>query len=94
VKCYVCGRGPDETLDEHGKMKVELRPYGPNGANVCFTCAMHPKRRRQTERNYVARLKACVVPVIGTDAGVFEGKDLVPCASPGAGGADAKETKP
>lgn len=76
-KCYACGRGTDASLDARGMMKVELRPYGPNGADVCFECAMKPACKQQTERNFAARLNACEVPVIGTDAGVFEGKDLV-----------------
>lgn len=76
-KCYVCKRGPDSSLNERGMMRVELRPYGPNGAAVCFECAMKPERKEETARNFAARLNACSVPIIGTDAGVFEGKDLV-----------------
>ena len=76
-KCCACGRGPDASLDARGMMKVELRPYGPNGADICFECAMAPERKADTERNFGVRLNACSVPVIGTDAGVFEGKDLL-----------------
>lgn len=34
----ICGE-EDGTCKECGK-KEELRPYGKNGANVCFDCAM------------------------------------------------------
>jgi hypothetical protein len=37
-KCEVCG-----------SRNEELRPYGKNGANICYTCGM--KDKAETERN-------------------------------------------
>ena len=35
-------REPDG-ICEFCKKKDELRPYGPNGENICFACAMKDK---------------------------------------------------
>lgn len=34
--CHYCGRSDEE-----------LRPYGPNGADVCYDCAMATPERRE-----------------------------------------------
>lgn len=40
----------------------ELRPYGPGGADVCFECALaSPEKRRETEREFAAKLNAAEV---------------------------------
>ena len=38
---------PDRICELCGK-KDELRPYGPNGENICFECGM--KNREMTEK--------------------------------------------
>lgn len=47
-------RGVIETtppgICEFCKKKQELRPYGPNGENVCFDCAM--KDEETTKRRF------------------------------------------
>jgi hypothetical protein len=43
--CLYCGK-------KDGKGPRELRPYGPNGADVCAECVMH-----NTDRNDAARLQ-------------------------------------
>lgn len=51
----------------------ETRPYGKNGANICFDCAFaSPEVEAETERNYLVQLDAAAKlgPVlIGTEAG-------------------------
>lgn len=57
--CCVCGRAEDFTLNEHGMLTVELRPYGPGGADICFECALAtPEARAQTEHAFAALLDA------------------------------------
>lgn len=46
MKCYLCST------------TEELRPYGPNGAWVCFDCAMKPENRAETDRQFNAQLEA------------------------------------
>lgn len=42
-----------------GRADVELRPYGPGGAWVCFACAMATSdRREETARQFNAKLDA------------------------------------
>lgn len=41
-KCEMCGKAD------------ELRPYGPNGANICFPCAM--KDEEGTSRRFAQML--------------------------------------
>jgi hypothetical protein len=50
----VSGRGfiavePPGTCETCGK-RAELRPYGPNGARVCFDCGMKPDNRANLTR--------------------------------------------
>ncbi len=49
--CYACGRLEQPKL-------VELRPYGPGGALICFPCAMKPEHLAQTERQFDRALDA------------------------------------
>lgn len=42
--CFLCGK-QDET-----------RPYGPNGEEVCFACAMKPENKRAAEINLRVKL--------------------------------------
>ena len=74
--CCVCGRATDKTLNERGKFTVELRPYGPGGADICVECAFAtPEQAEQTKRAFGALLGAneAVSPVgvamIGQDSG-------------------------
>jgi hypothetical protein len=67
--CCACGRATDRTLDERGKMKVELRPYGPGGADICFQCAMAtPETEAQTASAFAALLESneAISPTGGT----------------------------
>lgn len=55
-----------------GKEDVDLRPYGPNGADVCFPCAMdvkHPERKAEADRQMAKRFLApgtvILVPGVG-----------------------------
>lgn len=39
--------------------KAELRPYGPEGAPICFKCAMStPERVKETGKQFDARFNA------------------------------------
>ena len=40
---------PDETCDLCGKT-AECRPYGPGGANVCFSCGM--KNEEEAKKHF------------------------------------------
>ena len=59
--CHICTR-PDD-----------LRPYGPKGEWVCFSCAMStPERRRATEQQFAAQMAAIDGPVvIGEEVGPY-----------------------
>jgi len=58
MKCHYC------------PTTAELRPYGPNGAWVCFECAMKPENRAETERQFNAQLNAAgPVALIGESTG-------------------------
>lgn len=54
-----------------GSALKELRPYGPRGEMVCFTCAMEtPERKAQTSRAFGMQLiGAGPVVVIGEATG-------------------------
>ena len=55
--CCACGRSADRSLNERGKFKVELRPYGPGGQPICFECATStPEAEEQTKRAFGAIL--------------------------------------
>ena len=62
-RCVYCGAGEE----------VGLRPYGPNGGDVCFPCAMGtPERKAETGRMFAAQLAACGnVAVIGESVGPY-----------------------
>ena len=65
MKCHYC----EKTYD--------LRPYGPKGAMVCFSCAMGtPERKAETERNFAVQLDAAgpVAMIDGTEAGPYPAK--------------------
>ena len=48
-RCYYCGK---EFLEE------DVRPYGPNGAHVCFECGTSPEHNDESERAFKKRLDA------------------------------------
>ena len=55
--CHYCGLLTGQ-VDPRGK-PVEMRPYGPGGAWVCFGCAMAtPEREKETESNLGAAMDA------------------------------------
>lgn len=60
-RCHYCGCAGD------------LRPYGPNGADVCFPCAMGtPERKAETANMFAKQLEACGdVAVIGESVGPY-----------------------
>ena len=48
MKCHYCEK------------TVDLRPYGPRGAMVCFDCMMAaPARQAEAGKNFGAQLNAC-----------------------------------
>lgn len=52
--CCVCGRletGP-------APKRIECRPYGLGGADICFECAFTPERAESTKQAYGALLDA------------------------------------
>lgn len=62
MKCHYCEKTHD------------LRPYGPKGAMVCFSCAMGtPERKTEAERNFAAQLDAAgsVALIDGTEVGPY-----------------------
>lgn len=65
MKCHYCPATHD------------LRPYGPTGATVCFSCAMStPERKAETERNFAVQLDAAgpVAMIDGTGVGPYPAK--------------------
>lgn len=77
--CCDCGREADRTLNERGKFTVELRPYGPGGAPICFDCMKAtPDREATAVGAYGALLDAAGVigegvATIGTEEGPTPG---------------------
>lgn len=66
-KCSVCNH--EEDNDQY-----ELRPYGKNGALICFDCMKSsPEREAEAERQFSARLDVAAeetgIAVIGTKGG-------------------------
>jgi hypothetical protein len=58
-RCCGCGRAEDHTLNERKKRTVELRPYGPGGADICVECAFAtPAAKKATARAFGAILEA------------------------------------
>ena len=58
-RCCQCRRASDKTRNERGKFTVELRPYGPGGADICFECATAtPEAKAQTRAAFGALLDA------------------------------------
>jgi hypothetical protein len=76
--CIYCKR-PEDLVGRNAKgmFAVELRPYGPGGALVCFECAMHPEHREETERAFKARLDAAGDVAILTDEGPAPGREFI-----------------
>lgn len=55
--CCACGQ-PELPDQEDSRGNTELRPYGPNGALICFICAMKPDNRAETDRQLDKALSA------------------------------------
>jgi hypothetical protein len=52
MTCHYCGRAENFPAAS-GTEQVELRPYGPGGAPVCFECATAtPEREKQAEQAF------------------------------------------
>lgn len=73
--CCRCGRAEDRTLDARGKVKVELRPYGPDGAPICFECAMKPANIGDVKRRFVGLLAFAGDAALLTEAGPVKAPD-------------------
>ena len=57
--CHYCGRTENFPRVESRGPQVELRPYGPGGACVCFQCmTATPEREAQARRKFGAQLEA------------------------------------
>lgn len=53
--------------------EVELRPYGPKGAWLCFDCMkLDPEREAEATRQFSAQLDAC------GDVAVIDGSNVGP----------------
>ena len=65
-KCIYCG-------DTEKKEEVELRPYGPDGAWVCFPCATEtPEREKETVKAFHSQLDgAGDIVLIGEKEGPY-----------------------
>lgn len=60
--CYLC------------KMPKDLRPYGPGGSMVCFSCAFStPESKKETENNFASQLRGsgAVSVIDGSAAGPY-----------------------
>lgn len=64
MKCYKCGKPA-------GKGPDELRPYGPKGEMVCFTCGMEDEET--TTKQFDKQLDACgpVAVIDGSNVGPY-----------------------
>jgi|HubBroStandDraft_2_1064218.scaffolds.fasta_scaffold08372_9 hypothetical protein len=45
------GTMPEDKCEYCGKVD-DLRPYGKNGARICFSCAMKPENKTTTEATF------------------------------------------
>lgn len=78
-RCFKCGRAEDRTLDARGKFTVELRPYGPGGADVCFECATAtPEAEAQTAAAFGTLLDAATAASPTGTAVIGAGHDRGP----------------
>lgn len=67
MKCFYC-----ETT-------TNLRPYGPRGSMVCFSCAMSsPERKAETSRNFGVQLEAAgpIACIDGSEVGPYPAKHM------------------
>lgn len=48
---FVIESEPEDTCEYCGAHK-ETRPYGKNGARICFKCAMKPENKEETDKNF------------------------------------------
>jgi hypothetical protein len=51
---FILSESSDAKCELCGKMD-ELRPYGPNGENICFDCGM--KNKETTKKQFLGRLR-------------------------------------
>lgn len=64
------GKLPAECCHYCEQWEKEMRPYGPNGAWVCFPCSQAPERKAQTEKAFYSQLDAAgTVALIGEETG-------------------------
>lgn len=62
-KCYKCGAAHARDVDN-------LRPYGPSGQDVCFTCAMGtPEDEAAARAQMAAAMEKIKGPVVLTQDG-------------------------
>ena len=72
MNCHYCGLPENFPRDPAKGRQVELRPYGPGGAFVCFQCmTATPERERQAKRNFGIQLEAA--EVAGGGVSVLDG---------------------
>ena len=57
ASCCSCGQS-ELPGQEDPRGETELRPYGPNGALICFCCAMTPENRTEADRRFYEALDA------------------------------------
>lgn len=56
VKVLCIESEPEEICEYCGKI-AETRPYGKNGARICFDCAMSPENKTETEKQFGLMLR-------------------------------------
>lgn len=88
--CCVCKRAEGTPIP--GKpCPVELRPYGPGAAPVCFDCAMNPERIAETKRQFAGLLALAGPVAMLTDEGPAPAQQFIRDLAPSAGTAESKE---
>jgi hypothetical protein len=55
--CRACGHA-ELSPDQDPARKTELRPYGPDGAPICFPCAMRPENLDEAVRQFTDKIAA------------------------------------
>lgn len=53
--------------------KSELRPYGKDGAWICFDCGMNPGNKKTTETMFDANLRGSDVLITGASESELNG---------------------
>lgn len=68
-QCYLCKESP-RSEEEDPTGEHDLRPYGPQGQDICYLCAVQPERKAQVEAQMEAHMAAAFAasPVVAITA--------------------------